>query len=228
MRGAGAGESRYVVVANVHDAMETYDSEEFRGMVNGGDLNTPDGKPLVWCLKSLGAKNATRVYGPNLMPYVLGEAEKAGVTVGFHGSSPETLEALLKAVARLYPKLNVAYSCSPPFRQLSDEEDEQIVRNINESGAQVLFVGLGCPKQERWMATHKGRVMMPMLGVGAAFDFLAGTKPWAPKWIQESGMEWLFRFFSEPRRLFVRYMKHNPRFVVLFLLQRLGLKKFTP
>ena len=219
-------ESRYVVVANVHDTMETYDSKEFCRVVNGGDLNTPDGKPLVWCLKLLGVKHATRVYGPNLMPYTLGEAEKAGVSVGFHGSSPETLDALLKEVARLYPKLNVAYSCSPPFRTITDEEDEEIVQSINNSGAEILFVGLGCPKQERWMAAHKGRVTMPMLGVGAAFDFLAGTKPWAPKWIQEAGLEWLFRFFCEPKRLFVRYMKHNPRFIFLFLLQYLGIKKF--
>ena len=122
--------------------------------------------------------------------------------------------------------MRVTYSCSPPFRPLSRDEDERVTREINASGARILFVGLGSPKQDIWMAEHRGKVNCVMLGVGAAFDFLSGTKPQAPRWMMRAGLEWLFRLATEPRRLWRRYLRHNPRFAVLFGLQLLGLKRF--
>ena len=212
---AATAESRYVVVANVHVTMEAYDSAEFRAIVNGADLVTPDGMPLVWALRLFGVADATRVYGPGLTEYLLERAAAANVPVGFYGATPDTLQRMLDACRRRFPGLRVAYAHSPPFRQLSVEEDAATVSQINGSGARILFVGLGCPKQERWMALHRGAVHAPMLGVGAAFDFLAGTKPQAPAWMQPLGLEWLFRLATEPRRLWRRYAYHNPRFVVL-------------
>jgi N-acetylglucosaminyldiphosphoundecaprenol N-acetyl-beta-D-mannosaminyltransferase len=208
-------ESRYVVVSNVHVTMEAYDSDEYRAMVNGADLVTPDGMPLVWALRLFGVAGATRVYGPTLTAHVLARSAVEGIAVGFFGATPQVLRRMLDECRRRFPGLRVPYAHSPPFRQLSEEEDAAIVHEINNSGVQILFVGLGCPKQERWMALHKGAVNAVMLGVGAAFDFLAGTKPQAPAWMQRAGLEWLFRLATEPRRLWRRYMYHNPRFVML-------------
>ncbi len=132
---------------------------------------------------------------------------------GFYGATPQVLASMLDACGRRFNGLHVAYAYAPPFRQLTTEEDATVVSDINASGTRILFVGLGCPKQERWMAAHRGAVHAPMLGVGAAFDFLAGTKPQAPAWMQRAGLEWLFRLATEPRRLWRRYAYHNPRFV---------------
>jgi N-acetylglucosaminyldiphosphoundecaprenol N-acetyl-beta-D-mannosaminyltransferase len=174
----------------------------------------------------LGAANATRVYGPDLTPQLLDAAEREQIQVGFYGGSPAVLKRLLEVVAQRYPRLPMVYSCSPPFRPLGPEEERQIADEINRSGTRILFVGLNTPKQDRWMAGQRGRVRAVMLGVGAAFDFLAGAKPQAPRWMMRAGLEWLFRFASEPRRLWRRYLKHNPRFVFLFALQLLGLRRF--
>jgi N-acetylglucosaminyldiphosphoundecaprenol N-acetyl-beta-D-mannosaminyltransferase len=219
-------QSRYVCVATVNNVMEAYDSGEFRRIMNQADLVTPDGMPLVWGLRMLGARDATRVYGPDLTPVVLGAAERAGVPVGFYGASPGTLERLFAVVRRCYPALEIAYAFAPPFRPLAPAEDAAVVGRIRSSGARILFVGLSTPKQERWMAAHRGRVPAVMLGVGAAFDFLAGVKPQAPLWMRDSGLEWLFRLACEPRRLGRRYLKHNPRFAALFALQLLE-QRFT-
>jgi N-acetylglucosaminyldiphosphoundecaprenol N-acetyl-beta-D-mannosaminyltransferase len=218
---ASIPESRYVCVSNVHVTMESYDSAEYRAIVNGADLVTPDGMPLVWALRLFGVAEATRVYGPTLTVRVLEQAAGLGTAVGFYGATPEVLTRMLTTCRRRFPTLRVAYSHAPPFRPLSAEEDAAIVREINSSGTCILFVGLGCPKQERWMASHKGAVNAVMLGVGAAFDFLAGVKPQAPGWMQRVGLEWLFRLGTEPRRLWRRYAYHNPRFVALLAGQYL-------
>jgi N-acetylglucosaminyldiphosphoundecaprenol N-acetyl-beta-D-mannosaminyltransferase len=216
--------SRYVCVATVNNVMESYDSEEFRCVMNQADLVTPDGMPLVWCLRLLGHKHASRVYGPDLTPIVLAMAASSGVTVGFYGGSPATLQRLQRVVAERFPDLRISYAYSPPFRPLTTEEDQKLVEHVNHSGTRILFIGLNTPKQDYWMAAHKGRIDAVMIGVGAAFDFLAGAKPQAPRWMMRLGMEWLFRLTTEPRRLWKRYLKHNPRFVVLFALQWLGLR----
>jgi N-acetylglucosaminyldiphosphoundecaprenol N-acetyl-beta-D-mannosaminyltransferase len=206
--------------------MEAYDSGDFRRIMNEADLVTPDGMPLVWGLRMLGASDATRVYGPDLTPAVLGAAERAGVPVGFYGATESVLGKLRAEVRRRFPALQAPYWFAPPFRPLSPEEDAEVIRQLGCSGVRVLFVGLSTPKQERWMAAHRGRVPAVMLGVGAAFDFLAGVKPQAPRWMQGHGLEWLFRLATEPRRLWWRYLKHNPRFAALVAAQWLE-QRFT-
>jgi len=219
--------SRYVCVATVNNVMEAHDSTDFQRVMNDADLVTPDGMPLVWGLRMLGLTGAERVYGPDLTPALLEMAALNALPVGFYGAAPSTLAKLRQVLARKFPDLRIAYFYSPPFRALTADEDRDVVSQINRSGAKILFVGLNTPKQDCWMAAHRGRVQAVMIGVGAAFDFLAGTKRQAPRWMMRTGLEWLFRLFSEPRRLWRRYLKHNPRFVVLFALQLLGLRKFS-
>lgn len=213
---AAAAESRAVMFANVHMIMEAREHADFRARLNAADMVNSDGVPLVWALRAFGEHRARRVYGPDATRNLLAEAEKAGVPVGFYGGDAPTLAALLKRVRRSHPKLQVAFAKSPPFRPLSPAEDDEINREISASGARLLFVGLGCPKQEHWVMEHRGRISAVMLAVGAAFDFIAGSKPQAPRWMMRAGLEWAFRFACEPRRLAGRYLKHNPRFVFLF------------
>jgi N-acetylglucosaminyldiphosphoundecaprenol N-acetyl-beta-D-mannosaminyltransferase len=213
---AGAGESRYVCVATVNNLIEAYDDPAYRQVMEDADLVTPDGMPLVWALRLLGVAGASRVYGPDLTPVLCERAATGGVPVGFYGSTPEVLGDLTANLARRHPRLRVVYAVSPPFRPLTAAEDAEMVARVNASGARLLFVGLGAPKQERWMADHQGRIEAVMLGVGAAFDFLAGRKRQAPAALQRLGLEWLFRLASEPRRLWRRYLYRNPRFVALF------------
>lgn len=213
---AAQGQSRYVCVAAVNNVMHSYDDPTFRDAMNGADLVTADGMPLVWGLRRLGVTEATRVYGPDLTPVVLAAAEREAIPVGFLGSAPHVLAMLVAEVDRRWPALRVAYAWSPPFTALTDREDADVVSAINGSGARILFVGLGCPKQELWMAEHRGTVEAVMVGVGAAFDFLAGEKLQAPELMQGAGLEWLFRLITEPRRLAKRYLRQNPRFAVLF------------
>jgi N-acetylglucosaminyldiphosphoundecaprenol N-acetyl-beta-D-mannosaminyltransferase len=219
-----AGESRTVCVANVHVIMEAYDSSQFQGMINGSDIVTPDGMPLVWILRRRGHPHQTRVYGPDLTLKLVEAAAEYGVPVGFYGSTPAVLEKLTARLKDLYPQLNIVYSTSPPFRPLSTTEDERVTNDINTSTARILFVGLGCPRQERWIMEHRGRVQSVMLAVGAAFDIHAGSKPQAPAWMQRSGLEWIFRLLTEPERLWKRYFFHNPRFLWLTGLERIGFR----
>jgi N-acetylglucosaminyldiphosphoundecaprenol N-acetyl-beta-D-mannosaminyltransferase len=217
MAWAGAGESKYVCLGVVASVMEARESVAYREALEAADLVTADGMPLVWMLRGLGARRARRVYGPDLTLAVLGAAEEAGVAVGFYGAGEEVMARLVARVRRRFPRLEVAYQEAPPFRELTAEEDARTVEEMRRSGARVLFVGLGGAKQDLWMASHRGRVPAVMLGVGAAFDFLAGTKAQAPRWMQESGLEWAFRLATEPRRLWRRYLRHNPRFAYLAL-----------
>lgn len=212
-------ESRYVCVSTVHMVMEAHDQPAFQRVVNNADLVTSDGMPLVWSLKALGVSNPSRVYGPTLTPIVCQAAAGAGIPVGFYGGSPEVLDRMLVELERRFPNLQVVYRHSPPFRPLTTEEEAAELEELRASGARILFVGLGCPKQERWMAAHRGQLDAVMLGVGAAFDFLAGNKRQAPAGVQRLGLEWLFRLVTEPRRLWKRYLYNNPRFVVLFATQ---------
>ena len=222
-----SNESRYICVANVHVLMEAYDSVDFRNVVNSADLVVPDGMPLVWMMRLKGVRHQQRVYGPTLMLHVLEEAARQNISVGFYGGRPEVLTALIKRMQARYKGLNVAFAESPPFKEMSSAEDTEIIERINQSGARILFVGLGCPKQEIWMAEHRGKVTAVMLGVGAAFDFHAGVKPQAPAWMQVIGLEWLFRLITEPRRLWKRYLYHNPRFLALAIADLLGIFKGT-
>lgn len=221
-------ESRALFFANVHVVMEAFDNARFRDSINRADMINPDGMPLVWALRALGEPSASRVYGPDAMLAMLRSAEASGIPVGFYGGSESALDLLISTVRERFPDLEITFSMSPPFRPLNPEEDAEIVRSIADSGARILFVGLGCPKQETWIMDHVGRIPAVMFGVGAAFDFLAGSKPQAPRWMMRSGLEWVFRFMHEPRRLAGRYLKHNPRFVALFLQQLAGSRAQQP
>jgi N-acetylglucosaminyldiphosphoundecaprenol N-acetyl-beta-D-mannosaminyltransferase len=218
-------ESRYVCLANVHMLMEAHDSPAFKEVINSADLVTSDGIPLVWMMRLKGIKGQQRVYGPTLMLHLLRAASIENISVGFYGGDDKVGEALVVRMKACYPDLHINYSYSPPFRELDSEEDSAVIEQINKSGTQILFVGLGCPKQEIWMADHRGKVNAVMIGVGAAFDFHAGYKLQAPTWMQKLGLEWFFRLITEPRRLWKRYLYNNPRFVFLALMDLLGFVK---
>lgn len=210
-----------VCVGTVHMVMESFDDPSLRRAIARAELVTPDGMPLVWALRLLGVGGATRVYGPALTSVLCRRAETLALPVGFYGGSPEVLDELTRRLARRFPRLRIAFRMSPPFRELTRDEDEQVLDALRASGAAILFVGLGCPKQERWMAEHRDRLPCALVGVGAAFDFLAGAKRQAPPLFQKAGLEWLFRLTQEPARLWRRYLVGNPRFVLHFARQLL-------
>jgi N-acetylglucosaminyldiphosphoundecaprenol N-acetyl-beta-D-mannosaminyltransferase len=218
---AQRGESRYVCVAAVNNVIEAQEDPGYHAVIEAADLVTPDGMPLVWGLRLLGVAGASRVYGPDLTPAVCALAATHGVPVGFYGGTEDVLERLTARLQQRLPGLRIVYRSSPPFRPSTPEEERRTVEDLHRSGARILFVGLGAPKQERWMAAHKHRVNAVMLGVGAAFDFLAGSKRQAPGPVQRLGLEWLYRLAHEPRRLWRRYLVRNPRFVALFAAQLL-------
>lgn len=216
---AKARESRTVLFVSMHGLMEAHDKPSFRDQMNTADLANPDGMPVVWALRAFGCPHASRVYGPDTTVALLRAASVSRMPIGFYGGSEEALAKLVFEVKRQYPGAKIVFQMAPPFRKLSEAEDEEIVKQIADSGARWLFVGLGCPKQELWVFSHKDRVPAVLLAVGAAFDFLAGTKPQAPRWMMRNGLEWLFRLLSEPRRLAGRYFKNIPRFAFLVLHQ---------
>lgn len=213
-------EHRYVCAANVHMAMEVYDSDKFAGVVNHADLVTPDGMPLVWALRWLGISNAERVYGPTLTLRVCEAATKQQIPIGLYGGTTESLADFASFLQSHSPGIEIACEIAPPFRPLTAAEDVVYTQQIIDSGAQILFVGIGCPKQEYWMAARVDRLPCVMLGVGAAFDFHSGRVKQAPAWMQWRGLEWLFRLMQEPQRLWKRYLYNNPRFII-FLAQQL-------
>ncbi|RYD63472.1 MAG: glycosyltransferase, partial [Verrucomicrobiaceae bacterium] len=173
--------------------------------------------PLVWCLRRWGAPIQQQVKGPDLMPFLLRQAAEKGWRVGLYGGNEETLRILSETLPESFPGLRLSYVYSPPYRPLTQDEDQTVCGQIRSAGVQLLFVGLGCPKQERWMSEHRAKLSCVMVGVGAAFSFHAGTVKAAPKQLESMGLEWLYRLCKEPRRLWRRYAKHNPRFAVLAL-----------
>ncbi len=209
----------YVAVCNVHTVMEAHADPAYAAVLNGAAMATPDGMPLVWALRRLGRPGQQRVYGPDLLLAFADRAARAGgLSSYFYGGAEGVAEAVGRTLAARFPGLQIAGAESPPFRPLTPEEDQAAVDRINASGAHVLWVGLGAPKQEEWMARHAGRIQPVMVGVGAAFDFVAGRKPQAPRWMMSAGLEWLYRLAVEPRRLWKRYLVHNPHF--LWLLRK--------
>lgn len=213
--------------ACVQTVVEAHRAPSFSAVMDTASLVTTDGMPLVWALWLLGIRNASRVYGPTLTERILEVAAVSGVPVGFYGSSPESLEKLQVRLLERWPGLNVAYAYSPPYRPLTPEEDCEIIERIQASGTRILFVSLGCPKHEIWAWSHHRILKIPILAVGAAFDFMAGVKPQAPAWMQAIGLEWFFRLLSEPRRLWRRYLLMNPVFVLLLVAQLTGLRHFN-
>jgi N-acetylglucosaminyldiphosphoundecaprenol N-acetyl-beta-D-mannosaminyltransferase len=217
----------YVCITGVHGVMESQTDPELRRIHNQAGLVTPDGMPMVWMSRLAGHKHVDRVYGPDLMLAVCEVSAKRGYRHFFYGGNEGVPELLRDKLQQKFPGLQVVGTFSPPFRPLTPEEDAAIVAQINAAQPDIVWVGLSTPKQERWMAAHLGKVQAPvMVGVGAAFDFHAGLKPQAPRWMQRSGMEWFFRMVSEPKRLARRYLQNNPRFVFAVLMQLLGLRRY--
>lgn len=215
-----AGAGGYVCIANVHMVMEAWDDPGFRHVVDGARMVTSDGMPLVWMLRAQGLSEAERVYGPTLTLHLCERAAAEELPIALYGGTRESLAAFRHFLADRYPSLRVVCAISPPFRPLTEEEDDVFTEAIRDSGARLVFVGIGCPKQEKWMAAHADRLPGAILaGVGAAFDFHSGRVRQAPPVLQRLGLEWAFRLAMEPRRLFRRYAVHNPRFVFLALRQ---------
>jgi N-acetylglucosaminyldiphosphoundecaprenol N-acetyl-beta-D-mannosaminyltransferase len=221
-------EPHYVCVTGVHGVIESQRDENLRQIHNAAGLVTPDGMPLVWLSRVRGFGHVSRVYGPDLLLALCERSVNAGYRHFFYGGAEGVPTQLAANLQRRFPGLRVAGTYSPPFRALTTEEDAQVMHRIREANPDVVWIGLSTPKQERWMAAHVEPLKVPvLLGVGAAFDFHAGRKRQAPRWMQRSGLEWLFRLIMEPRRLGRRYLINNPLFVTLILLQVLGLRKYS-
>jgi N-acetylglucosaminyldiphosphoundecaprenol N-acetyl-beta-D-mannosaminyltransferase len=205
---------RYVCVTGVHGVMESQRDEEIRRIHRRAGLVTPDGMPLVWLAHLGGHAHVERVYGPDVMLASCERSIQTGARHFFFGGAPGIADRVAARLSARFPGLSVAGTCCPPFRPVTPEEDEQLIEAINAANPDIVWVGLSTPKQERWMADHVGRLRAPVLvGVGAAFDFHAGVKPQAPRWMQRYGLEWSFRLATEPRRLWKRYLINNPSFV---------------
>jgi N-acetylglucosaminyldiphosphoundecaprenol N-acetyl-beta-D-mannosaminyltransferase len=223
----GSGEGGYVCVANVHSVMEARRDPALQTVFNAARLAVPDGMPLVWVGRLRGHRGVRRVYGPDLTLQLCERAAQRGHRCFFYGGAPGVAEQLAEALGRRFPGLRVAGTEAPAFRPPTPEEDEEAVRRINAAAPDLIFVGLGCPKQERWMAAHRDRLRAAVLvGVGAAFDFHTGRVPQAPRWMMRAGFEWLFRLGQEPRRLWRRYLVYNPLFVFHLTLELLGLRRY--
>ncbi|MFI5010637.1 MAG: WecB/TagA/CpsF family glycosyltransferase [Solirubrobacterales bacterium] len=218
-----AGARGYLTAAAVNLVMSAREEPETMAAVLGATLAVPDGMPLVWALRALGHRRATRVYGPDLMLGFCARAAAAGTPMYLYGGRDEAaLELLTTRLRERFPGLRIAGGHSPPFRELTPSEEQRVVADIDGSGAQVVWVGTGQPKQERWMHRMRPLLRAPLLvGVGAAFDFHAGLVPQAPRWMQRAGLEWSYRLAREPRRLWRRYARYNPRFVAGFARQYL-------
>jgi N-acetylglucosaminyldiphosphoundecaprenol N-acetyl-beta-D-mannosaminyltransferase len=212
-----------VTAAAVNLVMSAREDPQVRAAVLGATLAVPDGQPLVWALRALGHTRATRVYGPDLMAHFCARAARTGTPIYLYGGrTPEALELLERRLRERFPGLRIAGGFSPPFREPSAEEEQRALAAIDASGAQVVWVGTGQPKQEKWMLAVRPRLSAPLLvGVGAAFDFHAGLVSQAPAWMQRNGLEWVYRLSREPRRLWRRYARYNPLFIAGFARQYL-------
>jgi N-acetylglucosaminyldiphosphoundecaprenol N-acetyl-beta-D-mannosaminyltransferase len=210
----------YVCITGAHGIIESRRDAQLRAIHEDAALVTADGMPVVWLARALGASETRRVYGPDLMKALTELSARRGYRQFYYGGAPGVADKLASELIRRNPQLNVAGTICPPFRALVPAEDDAVVDAINRSNADIVWVGLSTPKQEYWMAEHRGRLKAPVLvGVGAAFDFLSGSKRQAPRWMQRSGLEWLFRVLAEPRRLWRRYAVIVPSFALLALRQ---------
>jgi N-acetylglucosaminyldiphosphoundecaprenol N-acetyl-beta-D-mannosaminyltransferase len=219
-------ESHYVCVTPAHVIMDGFWNPDVRCWINRSGLATPDGMGVVWLLKAKGYRAVSRVYGPDLMLALCEDGLAAGRRHFFYGGEPGVAEALAARLSERFAGLQVAGTFSPPFRPSTPAEEAAAIRKINESKSDILWVAIGSPRQEEWMAEHLGKVDIPvMIGVGAAFDFLSGRIRQAPRWIQRAGMEWLFRLVREPRRLGRRYSQY-PLFALLVFLQMIGVTRY--
>ncbi|PSR17693.1 glycosyltransferase [filamentous cyanobacterium CCP3] len=218
-RWASVRRSCYVVAANVHVVMTAYMNARYQQVIDRAALVTADGMPLVMGLRLLGLPDQERVYGPDLMLAWCDRAAQLGLPIYLYGGTETMLEKMAANLQQRFPGLPIAGTHAPPFRPQSAAEAAADVDRINQSGARVVFVGLGCPKQEQWMYRNQGQVQAVMIGVGAAFSFFSGEVAQAPRWMMRLSLEWLYRLSQEPRRLWRRYLVNNPLFVLLFGMQ---------
>lgn len=209
----------YMCVSNVHTTVTAYEDSEYCAIQNGGIMAIPDGGPLSSVGKKRGYDQMARTTGPDYLAEVLSISKENGYTHYFYGSSEQTLAKLTNVIKAKYPGVRIVGMYSPPFRPLSEEEDLKVVEAINEANPDFLWIGLGAPKQEKWMAQHQGKVKGFMVGVGAAFDYLAGNIKRAPVWMQNHNMEWFYRLLQDPRRLFKRYFVTNVKFLLYTLIK---------
>lgn len=207
---------QYICIANVHTTVMAYENKDYRKVQHDAAICLPDGRPLSVYSRKHGFPEAKRVTGPDLMGELF--SRENGLRHYFYGGSPETVETLAVKLRERYPKMQIAGMVSPPFRELNGEEDAREIAKMNESGADIIWVGLGAPKQENWMYRHKGKVNAVMIGVGAGFDYHAGTIKRAPMWMQKASLEWLYRLLQDPKRLFGRYFRTNLKY--LWLIRR--------
>lgn len=222
------GKPNFVCFRDVHGVMLARHDPLLQSAHNRAGMIAPDGMPLVWLSRLSGYPDTGRVCGPDFMPALCERSETAGYRHFFYGGAPGVPERLAENLRTRFPQLRVAGIYSPPYRPLTDDEDAEVIRMIDESGADIVWVGLSTPKQEKWMMEHVGRMQAPvLLGVGAAFDFHAGMVRRAPRWMQRTGLEWLFRLLSEPGRLWRRYLLLAPAFLILVLVQKFGLKRYS-
>jgi N-acetylglucosaminyldiphosphoundecaprenol N-acetyl-beta-D-mannosaminyltransferase len=223
-----AGQREYVCVTGVHGIIESRRDPAVRAVHNAAGLVVPDGMPLVWLLRLAGQRNSGRVYGPDLMLQLLERSVSQKFTHFLYGAAEPTLAELEAKLKARFPGLNIVGAFAPPFRALTSAEEDKVVAAVNRVNPDIVWVGLSTPKQEIWMAEHRARLSARvLLGVGAAFDFHAGRRRQAPRWMQHSGLEWLFRMCQEPRRLGRRYLYNNPRFILEIIAQITGLCKYT-
>lgn len=214
---AKSRQSSYTCVANVHMLIEAYRNIQFANLVNNADLVTPDGMPLAKGLELFYGKKQDRVAGMDLLPDLLSISEKENLKVLFYGGTQEMLDNTKNYCENKYPDLQAVGYISPPFRELTNSEEQKYIEQINSSGANFVFVALGCPKQEKWMASMKGRINACMIGVGGALPVMIGMQKRAPGWMQDASLEWLYRLSQEPKRLFKRYFFTNSLFIYLFI-----------
>ncbi|WP_341226042.1 WecB/TagA/CpsF family glycosyltransferase [uncultured Arcticibacterium sp.] len=218
--------TNYICVANVHMFIEAQNDLAFLKIINEADLVTPDGKPLCLALKWLYGISQERAAGMDLLPVLLQESERKKVKVGFYGYTEEGLEVVKQKCQKLYPNLIEPLFISPPFRTLSQKEQEEYITQMNKAEIELLFVALGCPKQEKWMASMKGQIQATMIGIGGALPVFAGLQKRAPNWMQDASLEWLFRLSQEPKRLFKRYFITNSLFIYLIVKEKFKLSIF--
>jgi len=221
------GQKHYVMLTGMHGVMEAVRDQRLRSVYNGCGLSLPDGMPMVWLLWRAGFSHADRVYGPDLMLTLFDRSQQAGYRHFLYGGSEETLDRLAGNLARRFPAAQIVGRYAPPFRPAGAAEDEGVIAAINAAAPDIVWVGLGTPKQDLWMARHRPLLgAAALIGVGAAFDFHAGLLRQAPRWIQRSGLEWAYRLGTDPVRLWRRYLIDNPWFLWELALQKSGLKKF--
>lgn len=203
----------YMCVSNVHTTVTSYENQEYLTIQNSGIMAIPDGGPLSSVGKKRGHSNMERTTGPSYLGEILKESVSNGYRHYFYGSTKETLDKLKENIEKEYPGIQIVGMYSPPFRPMTVEEDEKIIQEINECHPDFLWVGLGAPKQEKWMFEHQGKVNGFMIGVGAGFDYFAGNIKRAPEWMQKRNLEWFYRLMQDPKRLFSRYLKTNSKFI---------------